>query len=129
MKEQSMFDVITDSTFNDFLNKNENVIVYFWAVTCGACKAQDVILNQIIKVFPNKIKIAQIDVNKNPALSFAYQIQGTPTILFFKRAKIVRFKAGTSGRTDRLVGARGLHQLQGIISFLINMKIMPKETN
>ena len=124
-----MFDVITDSTFNDFLNKNENVIAYFWASTCGACKAQDIILNQIEKVFPNRIKIAQIDVNKNPALSYAYQIQGTPTLLFFKYAKIVRFKVGAGARTDRLVGARGLPQLQGIVSFLVNMKILPKDTH
>ena len=124
-----MFNLITDSTFNDFLKRNENVIAYFWASTCGACKAQDEILNQIEKVFPNRIKIAQIDVNKNPALSFAYHIQGTPTLLFFKAARIVRFKAGTSERTDRLVGARNFNQLQGIISYFINMKIMPKEPN
>lgn len=124
-----MFDIITDSTFNDFLKRNENVIAYFCAATCGACKAQDVILNQIEKLFPNIIKIAQIDVNKNPALSIAYQIQGTPTLLFFKDAKIVRFKVGMKGRTDRIVGARNLNQLQGIISYVINMKIMPKESN
>jgi len=46
-----MFDVITDSTFNDFLAKNENVIVYFCASTCGACKAQDIILDQIENTF------------------------------------------------------------------------------
>lgn len=124
-----MFDIVTDSTFNDFLKKNENVVAYFWAATCGACKAQDVILNQIEKTFPNRLKIAQIDVNRSPALNYAYQIMGTPTLMFFKRAKIVRFKAGEGVRTDRLVGARGLPQLQGIISFLINMKIVPKETN
>jgi len=124
-----MFDVVTDSTFKDFLKRNENVIAYFSAPTCGACKTQEMVLNQIEKAFLNRIKIAQIDVNKNPALSFAYKIQGTPTLLFFKAAKIVRFKAGTRGRTDRLVGARSLNQLQGIISYFINMKIMPKETN
>jgi thioredoxin 1 len=124
-----MFDVVTDSTFNDFLKRNGNVIAYFWAPTCGACKTQEVILNQIVNTYPNRIKIAQIDVNKNPALSSAYQIKGTPTLFFFKQAKIVRFKAGSGERVDRLVGARDFNQLQGIISYFITMKIVPKETN
>jgi len=124
-----MFDLVTDSTFNDFLKKNDNVIVYFWGPGCGACKAQDTTLNQIVNTYQNKLKIAQIDANKNPALSSAYHIKGTPTLLFFKHAKIVRFKVGSGGRTDRLVGARDFNQLQGIISYLINMKIVPKETS
>lgn len=119
-----MFETVTDNSFNQFLQNNENVIVFFSATWCGPCKVQEPILEQIINAFPN-IKVAQIDVDRNPALSSAYGIKGTPTLLFFKQGKIVRFKAGP-GRVDRLVGAQDINRLQKLVSYLIKMRIVPK---
>lgn len=119
-----MFETVTDNTFNQFLQSNENVVAFFSATWCGPCKIQESVLEQIANSF-STIKIAQIDVDKNPALSSAYGIKGTPTLLFFKQGKIVRFKAG-SGRVDRLVGAQDFNRLQKLISYLIKMRIVPR---
>jgi thioredoxin 1 len=122
-----MFETLTDNSFNQFLQNNENVIAYFSATWCGPCKMQEPVLEQIANSFPN-IRIGQIDVDRNPALSMAYGIKGTPTLLFFKQGKIVRFKAG-SGRVDRLVGAQDFNRLQKLVAFLTKMRIAAKSKN
>jgi len=123
-----MFEPVTDDSFNRFLQTNENVIAYFSATWCGPCKIQEPVLEQIAQSFSNILKIAQIDVDRNPALSSAYGIKGTPTLLFFKKGKIVRFRAGP-GRIDRLVGVQDFNRLQKLASYLIKMKIVPKSRN
>ena len=120
-----MFDIVTQETFTQYVKDNENVIAYFWATWCGACRAQDPILEKIINVYPNQIKVARIDIEKNPSLALAYQILGTPTLMFFKKGNKVRFKSKKAGRIDRLVGAQDFRRLQGIVRFLIDMKIVP----
>ncbi|MFX1293518.1 MAG: thioredoxin family protein [Promethearchaeota archaeon] len=119
-----MFEMVTQDNFIDYLQSNENVIAYFWATWCGACKAQNSILEQIIKSFPNKIKVAQIDIDRNQNLALAYQILGTPTFIFFKNGKKIRFKSKAGDRIDRFVGVQDFRRLQGPVRYIINMKII-----
>ncbi len=121
-----MFDMVTQDNFTEYVKQNNNIIAYFWATWCGACKAQDPILQQIINAFPNQIKVARIDTERNPALAMAYEVMGTPTLIFFKKGNKVRFKSKTGDRIDRLVGAQDFKRLQGIARYLINMQIVPK---
>lgn len=121
-----MFDMVSQENFTQYVKDNANVIAYFWATWCGACKAQDPVLQKILNAFPNQIKVARIDTEKNHSLALAYQILGTPTLMFFKKGNKVRFKSKKAGRIDRLVGAQDFRTLQGIARFLINMKIVPK---
>ena len=100
-----MFDDVTQDTFRDYIKKNKNVIVYFWTPWCGACRFQEPVLEQISHAFPNQIKIARIDAERNSHLALSYQVRATPTLLFFKNGKKVRFKSKSGGRIDRLVGA------------------------
>ena len=121
-----MFDLITQDNFTEYVKKNANVFAYFWATWCSACRAQDPILQQIMNAFPNQIRVARIDTEQNPSLAMAYQVFGTPTLMFFKKGNKVRFKSKKGGRIDRLVGAQDFRRLQGIAQYLINMKIVPK---
>lgn len=121
-----MFDIVTQENFTQYVKDNENVIAYFWATWCGACRTQDPFLQKLINTFPSQIKIARIDTEKNPSLALAYQILGTPTLMFFKRGNKVRFKSKKGDRIDRLVGAQDFRILQGIVRYLINMKIVSK---
>ncbi len=123
----NLFDMVTQNNFTEYVKSNENVIAYFWATWCGACKAQDPVLEQIATVFPNQIKVARIDTEKNPSLAIAYQILGTPTLMLFKKGNKVRFKSKKGGKIDRFVGAQDFRHLKGVVNYLINMKIMKRE--
>lgn len=119
-----MFENVSQQNFTQFVKDNENVVVYFWSLHCGACKAQDPVLQKILQTHSDQLKVARVDTGHNPNLAMAYQILGTPTLMFFKRGNLVRFKSKSGARIDRLVGAQDLRRLQGVIHYLINMKIV-----
>ncbi len=116
-----MLEWINQDVFHGFINSNENAIAYFSSPSCGACSMQDPILEQLSNIYRN-VHIGKIDVTKNGRLAMEHGISGTPTLIFFKNGKKVRFKSrGT--RVDRLLGAQDFNKLQGIINFVMNMKI------
>ena len=117
-----MLDLIYQDNFNNYIKKNENVIAYFFTPQCGACGMQTPILEKISQIYQNKLKIAKIDASQNPNLAMAYQISAVPTMIVFKKGKKVRFKS-RGNRIDRLLGARDFNSIQGMVNYLINMKI------
>ncbi|NVM01581.1 MAG: conjugal transfer protein TraF [Candidatus Helarchaeota archaeon] len=118
-----MLEWISQDIFPNFIRMNENVIAYFYSPQCGACKFQTPVLEQITSIFGNKIHIGQIDVMTNNRLAMEYGITATPTLMFFKKGKKVRFKF-KGNRVDRLLGAQDFNRLRGVVNFLINMKII-----
>ena len=117
-----MLEWITQDLFPNFIRMNENVIVYFYSQQCGACRIQKPILEQIASMFGNSVHIGQVNVMTNSRLAMEYGITATPTLMFFKKGKKVRFKF-KGNRVDRLLGAQDINRLRGVINYLINMKI------
>lgn len=117
-----MLEWISQDIFPNFIRMNENVIAYFFSPQCGACIIQKQILEQIERMLGNKLHIGEIDVMTNGRLAMDYGITATPTLMFFKKGKKVRFKF-KGNRVDRLLGAQDFNRLQGVVNFLINMKI------
>ncbi|MHA1384661.1 MAG: thioredoxin family protein [Candidatus Helarchaeota archaeon] len=117
-----MIEWINQDIFQSFINTNENAIAYFFSPQCGPCRIQKTILEQIANTYRNKIHIGQIDVTTNQRLAMEYGITATPTLIFFKKGKKVRFKS-RGNRIDRLLGVQNFNKLQGVINFLINMRV------
>ncbi len=87
---------ITDANFEDEVIKSEiPVLIDFWAVWCGPCKALAPIVEEIAKDYEGKVKVGKLDIDNNQAVSVKYGIRSIPTILIFKDGKIV----------DQIVGA------------------------
>ena len=81
-------------TFGEILRTEELVLVDFTATWCGPCKMMAPILDELKSAVGSKVLILKIDVDKNPQVSAAYNIQGVPTLILFKKGKIVWRQSG-----------------------------------
>jgi thioredoxin 1 len=88
---------VTDATFEkEVLRSDLPVLVDFWAEWCGPCRMVAPILEKLAKEYAGKVKIAKVDVDRNPGLSNAFQIMSIPTLMFVKNGKIVGQAAGAA---------------------------------
>jgi len=88
MAGQDVFEV-SDATFEkEVLQSDQPVMVDFWAVWCGPCKAIGPIVDQVATTYAGKLKVAKMNVDQNGATPSRYGIRGIPALLFFKGGKV-----------------------------------------
>ncbi len=83
-------------TFSEMINQDKPVLVDFFATWCGPCKLQTPILEDLKKRVGDKASIIKIDVDKNQQVASEFQIQGVPTLVIFKRGKVIWRRSGVS---------------------------------
>lgn len=81
---------LTDATFDqEVLQSQQPVLVDFWAVWCGPCKAIGPIVDTVAEKYAGKIKVGKVNVDQNGGTPSRYGIRGIPALLFFKGGQIV----------------------------------------
>jgi thioredoxin 1 len=81
---------ITDQNFNEeVIKSNIPVLIDFWAVWCGPCRAIAPIVEQLAGEYDGKIKIGKLDVDENPETAVKYGVRSIPTLLLFKNGQVV----------------------------------------
>lgn len=77
--------------------KNGNVLVDFYTATCGPCRAMNPVLEDISQEFTD-VRVAKVEVTKNPEASQMYGVMSVPTVMFLKDSKV---KAVSMGYSDK----------------------------
>jgi len=81
---------LTEETFEqEVLKAAIPVIVDFWAVWCGPCKAIASVVEELAAEYEGKLKVGKVNVDNNHQISMQYGIRGIPTLLVFKDGKVV----------------------------------------
>jgi thioredoxin 1 len=79
----------TDSTFAaDVLQSPEPVLVDVWGEWCGPCKALAPMLEQLANDYGSRMKVAKLEIDRNPMTSLAYGVHSVPTMLLFKGGQV-----------------------------------------
>jgi thioredoxin 1 len=80
---------VSDATFDkEVLQSEQPVLVDFWAVWCGPCKAIAPIVDSVAASYAGKLKVTKVNVDENGATPSRYGIRGIPALLFFKGGKV-----------------------------------------
>jgi thioredoxin 1 len=80
---------VTDATFDqEVLHSEQPVLVDFWAVWCGPCKAIAPIVDGVAATYAGKLKVAKVNVDENAGTPSRFGIRGIPALLFFKGGKV-----------------------------------------
>ena len=101
---------LTDETFQETIAKAPLIVVDFWASWCGPCKMVAPIIDKLAKEYSGRVAFGKLNVDENPVVSNAFQIQSIPSLLVFKNGKLV----------DGLVGAAPKQLIESRIKPYLN---------
>ncbi len=83
---------VTDATFEtEVIAKSQQVpvVVDLWAPWCGPCKQLGPLLEKATAATGGQVILAKVNVDENPAISQAFQVQSIPAVHAFKDGQIV----------------------------------------
>ena len=92
---------LTDDTFEtEVINSDGPVLVDYWADWCGPCKMIAPILDEIADEYAERVKIAKLNIDENPATPPKYGIRGIPTLMLFKGGNVEATKVGAVSKSQ-----------------------------
>ncbi|MGD0656488.1 MAG: thioredoxin domain-containing protein [Syntrophorhabdales bacterium] len=92
----------TDATFaREVLGFQGPVLAEFYSPFCGHCQRLAPVLDDLATVYAGRVKFVLVNIDQNRLTQSQYGVNATPTLLFFRRGRLV----------DRVVGALPRHDL------------------
>jgi thioredoxin 1 len=96
---------ITAQTFEETIEKNDIVIVDFWAEWCGPCKSFAPIYDQVSEKYDD-IVFGKIDTEAEQELAGHFQIRSIPTLMIFREQVVLFSQPGmlNAAQLEEVIG-------------------------
>lgn len=85
--KKSEIEHISESKYNVLVKQNETVIVDFYADWCAPCKKLAPIIEKV--ALEKKFNVLKINIDKNPELAQKLNIEGLPTLFYYKNGNLI----------------------------------------
>ena len=97
---------VDDSTFErEVLRSELPVMLDVWGPDCLPCRHLEPIVMRLAARYQGRVKVAEVNAAAAPRTTARLGVQGTPTVVFFRRRREV----------ERVVGFRGEAYLDEVI--------------
>ncbi len=92
---------VTDATFETEVlarSATTTVLVDLWAEWCAPCKQLGPILEEVVDATAGKVVMVKVDVDANPQVAQAFQVQGIPAVYALRDRKVLNGFVGAQPR-------------------------------
>jgi len=97
---------VSDADFDkEVLESEKPVLVDFWAVWCGPCRALAPTVDALAQTYAASINVAKLNIDDNPNVPQRFGIKAIPTLILFKGGQ----------EAERIVGAASKATLSSLI--------------
>jgi putative thioredoxin len=103
---------VTDATFQaEVIERSSTVpvVVDLWAPWCGPCRQLTPIIEKVIAETNGAVALTKVNVDENPQVSQAFQVQGIPAVFALKDGKVI----------DTFTGARPEAEVKAFVDGLM----------
>lgn len=92
--------VSDDSFEQEVLQSEIPVLIDYWAEWCGPCKMIAPVLDEVASEYADKVRVAKLNIDENPATPPKYGIRGIPTLMLFKNGEVEATKVGAVSKAQ-----------------------------
>jgi thioredoxin 1 len=86
--------------FSELINKEQPVLVDFYADWCGPCQTMMPILKEVKDALGDSVSILKINIDKNQSIATRFQVRGVPTFMLYKNGKQVWRQSGLIQKSE-----------------------------
>lgn len=93
--------MVTDDNFDREVTESLfPVLLDCWATWCGHCRTLAPVIDDLARIYAGRLKVAKLDVDKNPVTAGKFRVMSLPTLLFFKDGNLVETAPGALPKAE-----------------------------
>ena len=96
---------VSDSNFDEFIQRSPVVVVDFWAEWCMPCRMIAPIIEDLAREYAGKVLFGKLNVDENPETAERFQVFSIPTLVIFKDGREI----------ERIVGYTPKNRIEAVL--------------